>query len=214
MPTLNDLAQSVISGNVDQVRDQVKSFIAGGTDPLEIINQGLIAGMNVVGARFKAGDMYVPEVLMSARSMSSGVELVKPLIADKDIKSQGKVLIGTVKADLHDIGKNLVTMMMQSSGLEVIDLGIDVDPETFIEAVREHNPDVVGMSALLTTTMPAMKDTIELLEEEGLRDKVKVIIGGAPISQEFAASIGADGYAPDAATATDLCKEFIGAVKL
>ncbi|HEY3423405.1 MAG TPA: corrinoid protein [Negativicutes bacterium] len=209
MPTLSDLAQSVISGNVDQVRDQVKSFITGGTDPLEIINQGLIAGMNVVGARFKAGDMYVPEVLMSARSMSSGVELVKPLIADKDIKSQGKVLIGTVKADLHDIGKNLVTMMMQSSGLEVIDLGIDVDPETFIEGVREHNPDIVGMSALLTTTMPAMKDTIELLEEEGLRDKVKVIIGGAPISQEFAASIGADGYASDAATATDLCKEFI-----
>jgi 5-methyltetrahydrofolate--homocysteine methyltransferase len=167
--------------------------------------------MNVVGVRFKAGDMYVPEVLMSARSMASGVELVKPLIAEGDMKSQGKVIIGTVKADLHDIGKNLVTMMMQSGGLEVIDLGIDVSPERFIEAVREHQPDIVGMSALLTTTMPAMEETIDLLAEEGLRDKVKVIIGGAPISQEFATSIGADGYAPDAATATELCKQFINA---
>ncbi|HWR45865.1 corrinoid protein [Sporomusa sp.] len=211
MATLNELAQSVITGNVDQVKEQVKSLISSGTDPVEIVNQGLIAGMNVVGARFKAGDMYVPEVLMSARSMSSGLELVKPLIAEKDIQSRGKVVIGTVKADLHDIGKNLVSMMMQSGGLEVIDIGIDVSPEKFIEAVREHNPDIVGMSALLTTTMPAMKDTIELLEEEGLRDKVKVIIGGAPVSQEFATAIGADGYAPDAATATDLCKELIGA---
>ena len=210
MATLNDLAQSVITGNIDQVRDQVKAFISNGTDPLTIINEGLIAGMNVVGARFKAGDMYVPEVLMSARTMAAGVELVKPLIAEKDIKSQGKVVIGTVKADLHDIGKNLVSMMMQSGGLEVIDIGIDVAPEKFIEAVREHKPDIVGMSALLTTTMPAMQETIELLIEEGIRDKVKVIIGGAPISQEFANSIGADGYAPDAATATDLCKEFIG----
>ena len=211
MATLNDLAQSVITGNIDQVRDQVKAFISNGTDPLTIINEGLIAGMNVVGARFKAGDMYVPEVLMSARTMAAGVELVKPLIAEKDIKSQGKVVIGTVKADLHDIGKNLVSMMMQSGGLEVIDIGIDAAPEKFIEAVREHKPDIVGMSALLTTTMPAMQETIELLIEEGIRDKVKVIIGGAPISQEFANSIGADGYAPDAATATDLCKEFIGA---
>ncbi|HWR41668.1 corrinoid protein [Sporomusa sp.] len=211
MATLNQLAQSVIAGNVDQVKDQVKSLISSGTDPVEIVNQGLIAGMNVVGARFKAGDMYVPEVLMSARSMSSGLELVKPLIAEKDIQSRGKVVIGTVKADLHDIGKNLVSMMMQSGGLEVIDIGIDVSPEKFIEAVREHNPDIVGMSALLTTTMPAMQDTIELLEEEGLRDKVKVIVGGAPVSQEFATSIGADGYAPDAATATDLCKELISA---
>ncbi|HWR44153.1 corrinoid protein [Sporomusa sp.] len=211
MSSLNNLAQSVIAGNVDQVKEQVKSLISSGTDPVEIVNQGLIAGMNVVGARFKAGDMYVPEVLMSARSMSSGLELVKPLIAEKDIQSRGKVVIGTVKADLHDIGKNLVSMMMQSGGLEVIDIGIDAAPEKFVEAVREHNPDIVGMSALLTTTMPAMKDTIELLEEEGLRDKVKVIIGGAPVSQEFATSIGADGYAPDAATATDLCKEMVAA---
>lgn len=211
MPTLNDLAQSVIDGSVDQVKDQVKSLISSGTDPLEIINQGLIAGMNVVGSRFKAGDMYVPEVLMSARSMSSGLELVKPLIGEQDMKSQGKVLLGTVKGDLHDIGKNLVSMMMESGGLEVINLGIDVAPEKFIEAVKEYTPDIVAMSALLTTTMPGMKETIELLEEEGLRDKVKVIIGGAPVSREFANSIGADGYAPDAASATDLCKELMGA---
>jgi 5-methyltetrahydrofolate--homocysteine methyltransferase len=211
MSSLNSLAQSVIDGNVEQVKDQVRSLISSGTNPVEIVNQGLIAGMNVVGARFKAGDMYVPEVLMCAKSMGAGLELVKPLIAEKDVQNKGKVVIGTVKADLHDIGKNLVSMMMQSAGLEVIDIGIDVAPEKFIEAVREHKPNVVGMSALLTTTMPAMQETIELLEEEGLRDKVKVIIGGAPVSQEFATSIGADGYAPDAATATDLCKDFIGA---
>lgn len=210
MATFEDLAQSVINGSLDQVKDQVKSLLSGGTDPVAIINQGLIAGMNVVAARFKVGDMYVPEVLMSARTMSSGMEIVKPLIADKDIKSAGKVVIGTVKADLHDIGKNLVAMMMQSGGLEVIDIGIDAAPEKFVDAVREHQPDIVGMSALLTTTMPAMKDTIELLEEEGLRDKVKIIIGGAPVTQEYADSIGADGYAPDAAIATELSKQFIG----
>jgi len=211
MATLNDLAQCVINGDVEQVKSQVQSLISAGTDPLSIINDGLIAGMNVVGTRFKAGDMYVPEVLMSARSMGFGVELVKPLIASGDMKSQGKVIIGTVKGDLHDIGKNLVTMMMQSSGLEVIDLGIDVPSEKFVDAVREHNPDIVGLSALLTTTMPAMKEVIELLVEEGLRSKVKVIIGGAPVTQEFANSIGADAYAPDAAVATDQCKEFFAA---
>ena len=210
MPTFNDLAQSVISGSVDQVKSQVQGFISAGNDPLEIINQGLIAGMNVVGARFKVGDMYVPEVLMSAHSMSAGLELVKPLIADKDIQSNGKVLLGTVKGDLHDIGKNLVGMMMESGGLDVINLGIDIAPEKFVEAIKEHNPDILAMSALLTTTMPGMKDTIEMLEEEGLREKVKVIIGGAPVSKEFADNIGADGYAPDAASATDLCKALLG----
>lgn len=210
MPTLNDLSQSVINGSIDQVKDQVNQLISSGMNPIEIINQGLIAGMNVVGARFKVGDMFVPEVLMSAKSMSSGLELVKPLIAEKDLQSQGKILLGTVKGDLHDIGKNLVAMMMESGGLEVINLGIDVPPEKFVDAVREHNPQIVAMSALLTTTMPGMKETIELLEEEGLRDQVKIIVGGAPVSKEFASSIGADGYAPDAASATDLCKELIG----
>lgn len=210
MANYSELSESVISGKEDQVKAQVNSLISAGNNPLEIINEGLIAGMNVVGKRFKAGDMFVPEVLMSARSMSAGLEIVRPLIADTDVTSQGKVLLGTVKGDLHDIGKNLVGMMMESGGLEVINLGVDVSAEQFVEAVIEHNPDVLAMSALLTTTMPGMKDVIEMLEEEGLRNKVKVIIGGAPVSWEFAKTIGADGFAPDAASATDLCKELIG----
>ena len=153
--------------------------------------------------------MYVPEVLMSARSMSAGVEIVKPLIAVADMKIKVKVLLGTVKGDLHDIGKNLVRIMMESSGLDVIDVGIDISPEKFMEAIREHNPDVLAMSALLTTTMANMKSTIEMLVEEGLRDKVKVIVGGAPVSQEFANTIGADGFAADAASASDLCKALV-----
>jgi 5-methyltetrahydrofolate--homocysteine methyltransferase len=153
--------------------------------------------------------MYVPEVMMSAKAMSKGIEMVKPLIAEKDMPTAGKVLVGTVKGDLHDIGKNLVLMMMESAGFEMIDLGVDIHPEAFVKAVKEHKPQVIGMSALLTTTMLSMKDTIEALKEEGLRDSVKIIIGGAPISQGFADEIGADGYAPDAASATDLCKRLI-----
>lgn len=211
MSNYAEVAQSVITGQIDKVREQVKSLIDGGNAPLEIINQGLIEGMNVVGARFKAGEMFVPEVLKCAKSMAAGVELVKPLIAESDVQSKGKVVLGTVKGDLHDIGKNLVGMMIESGGLEVINLGIDLPPEKFAEAIREHNPQIVAMSALLTTTMPAMKETIEYLVEEGLRDQVKIIVGGAPISRDFAESIGADGFAPDAASATDLCKEFIRA---
>lgn len=210
MSSYAEVAQSVIAGQIDKVREQVKSLVEAGNAPLEIINQGLIEGMNVVGARFKAGEMFVPEVLKCAKSMAAGVEIVKPLIAEGDQQSKGKVVLGTVKGDLHDIGKNLVGMMMESGGLEVVNLGIDISPEKFADAIREHNPQIVAMSALLTTTMPAIKETIEYIEQEGLRDKVKIIIGGAPISKEFADSIGADGFAPDAASATDLCKEFIG----
>lgn len=209
MSDFENLAQIVISGDFGGAKTLTQKMIDNGVDPLEIINQGLMAGMNVVGVRFKAGDMYVPEVMMAARAMSTGIELVKPLIADKDMPSAGKVLIGTVKGDLHDIGKKLVVMMMESAGFEIIDLGVDVDPAKFVKAVKEHNPQVIGMSALLTTTMLVMKDTIELLKEEGLRDSVKVIIGGAPINQGFADQIGADGYAADAAAATELCRSLI-----
>lgn len=209
MISFADVAQSVISGDEDLVKDQVTSLVAAGESPLKIIDEGLIAGMNVVGVRFKAGDMYVPEVLMSARSMSAGVEIVKPLIAVADMKIKVKVVLGTVKGDLHDIGKNLVRIMMESSGLEVIDVGIDISPEKFMDAIREHNPDVLAMSALLTTTMANMKGTIDALVEQGLRDKVKVIVGGAPVSQEFADTIGADGFAADAASASDLCKVLV-----
>lgn len=209
MATYEELAQSVIAGQRDQVKDLVTSLIAAGNSPLEIVNEGLIAGMNVVGVRFKAGDMYVPEVLMAAKSMSGGLEIVRPLIAEADQKSKGKILLGTVKGDLHDIGKNLVGMLIESGGLEVINMGVDVSAEDFIDAIIEHEPDILALSALLTTTMPAMQDIIELLEEEELRDKVKVIIGGAPVSREYADTIGADGYAPDAGSAVELCKKLL-----
>lgn len=209
MASYADLAKSVIEGQKDQVMDQVKSLTDAGNNPLEIVNEGLIAGMNVVGVRFKAGDMYVPEVLMAAKSMSAGLELVKPLISAADQKSKGKILLGTVKGDLHDIGKNLVGMLIESGGLEVINMGVDVASEDFIDAIIEHEPDIVALSALLTTTMPAMQDVIEMLEDEDLRGKVKVIIGGAPVSQEYADTIGADGYAPDAGSAVELCKRLL-----
>ena len=204
-----DLSQSIIVGQLDRVRQLTQQAIDSGNDPVEIINQGLIPGMSVVGARFKSGQMYVPEVLMSARAMNAGMDMVKPLILSGDIPSAGKVVIGTVKGDLHDIGKNLVGMMLESAGFTVINVGVDAGPEKFVQAVKDHNPDVVGMSALLTTTMLSMKDTIELLKEEGLRDKVKVMIGGAPISKDFSDEIGADGFAPDAGSATDLCRKLL-----
>jgi 5-methyltetrahydrofolate--homocysteine methyltransferase len=175
-------------------------------DPLEIINQGLVAGMNVVGPRFKAGEMFVPEVLMSAKALHAGMELVKEKLVDFEMPSEGKVVIGTVKGDLHDIGKNLVAIMLESSGYDVVNLGVDIPPEKFAEAVKEHNPQVVGLSALLTTTMLAMKETIDYLKEEGLRDQVKVIIGGAPVTEDFSVEIGADGYAPDGGSAVELVK--------
>ncbi|HBV85600.1 MAG TPA: cobalamin-binding protein [Desulfosporosinus sp.] len=206
MAGYEDLAKAVLKGEDDQVKSLTQSLIDSGKDFLEIINMGLIAGMDVVGARFKKGEMFVPEVLMAARAMSEGINLVKPHIAEKDIPSLGKVLVGTVKGDLHDIGKNLLAMMMEGAGFTVVNLGVDISPEKFVEAAKEQKADMIAMSALLTTTMPAMKDTIELFKEEGIRDKVRIIIGGAPISQEYANEIGADGFAPDAATACDLAK--------
>jgi len=207
MANFEVLSQSVISGKEANVKETVKGMVDEGVCPLEIINQGLIAGMNVVGARFKNGDMFVPEVLMSAKSMAAGIEIVKPLISDKDMPSKGTILLGTVKGDLHDIGKNLVGMMLESGGFKVINLGIDIAPEKFVAAIKENNPDIVAMSALLTTTMLHMKDTIELIKEEGL--KVKCIVGGAPISKDFADEIGADGFAPDAASAVELCAKLL-----
>lgn len=209
MSDFDNLAQIVINGDFAGAKSLTQKMIESGVEPLDIINQGLMAGMNVVGVRFKAGDMFVPEVMMSARAMSTGIELIKPLLADTDMPSAGKVLIGTVKGDLHDIGKKLVVMMMESAGFEIIDLGVDIDASAFVKAVKEHKPQVIGMSALLTTTMLSMKDTIEALKKEGLRDTVKIIIGGAPITQGFADQIGADGYAADAAAATELCRKLI-----
>jgi len=210
MPNVfEELVQSVIEGNEERVHELTKQAIDNGNDPKLIISQGLIAGMSVVGVRFKAGDMFVPEVLMCARAMKTGMELIKPLITDKEMPSAGKVIMGTVKGDLHDIGKNLVAMMLESAGFRVINLGTDISSAEFIQAIKEHKPSVLGLSALLTTTMLAMKDIIDQLKEEGMRDQVKVIIGGAPISQDFSDEIGADGFAPDAGSATELCQKLL-----
>lgn len=210
MSNFEELSKAVIAGQEQKVKELTLLAINEGVDPLSIINDGLIQGMNVVGQRFKVGDMFVPEVLMSARAMSAGVEMVKPLLLDGQMTSKGTVVIGTVKGDLHDIGKNLVGMMLESSGYQVIDMGVDTAPEEFIAAVKENKAQVLGLSALLTTTMLSMKDTIEALKEAGIRNDVKVLIGGAPISQTFADEIGADGFAPDAASATELVGRLIG----
>ena len=207
MATLESVAQGVITGNLGQVKGEVQALIDAGTAPLDIINKGLIEGMNVVGPRFKAGEMFVPEVLMAAKAMGAGVELVKPLLGGDDMPSLGKVVLGTVKGDLHDIGKNLVGMMLESTGFTVINVGIDVAPEDFLKAAKDSNADIVAMSALLTTTMLAMTETIDLFKENGVN--CKMIVGGAPVSQEFADEIGADGTAADAAAACDLCKELL-----
>jgi len=209
MADFNELSQNVISGKEALVKELTQALINSGVRPLDIINSGLVAGMNIVGERFKAGDMFVPEVMMSARAMNAGISLVKPLINEKDMPSIGKVVIGTVKGDLHDIGKNLVGMMLESAGFTVINLGVDVTPEKFLNAVMEHRPNIVGMSAMLTTTMLVMKDIIGLLEKERLRSGLKIIIGGAPVTQNYAREIGADGYAADASSAAELCKQLV-----
>ncbi|AEE96282.1 corrinoid protein [Mahella australiensis] len=210
MADFRAIADALKAGNAPKVKELVQAAVDEGVDPAEIVNNGLIVGMSEIGELFKRNEVYVPEVLIAARAMHAGMDIVKPLLAEKGNITIGKVIIGTVKGDLHDIGKNLVAMMLEGAGFEVIDLGVDVSPEKFVEAIRDHQPQVVGMSALLTTTMPSMRDTIEAIKAAGLRDSVKIMIGGAPITQNFADEIGADGYAPDAASAADLAKELIG----
>jgi len=177
----------------------------------DVINKGLIAGMSVVGERFKNNEFYVPEVLIAARAMKTSMALLKPLLKEQGVKPVGVVAIGTVRGDLHDIGKNLVSMMLEGAGFEVLDLGVDVSPDQFTAAVTEQGAGLVAMSALLTTTMPSMKDTIEAMAEAGVRGRAKVIIGGAPVTQSYSDEIGADGYAPDAASAVDVAKVLLGA---
>ncbi len=210
MADFEALAGAIIECDAAKADELTRKLVDEGARPQEVINKGLISGMNVVGDRFKKGEMYVPEVMMAAKAMHAGMDIVKPMLTEGETSSTGTVVLGTVAGDLHDIGKNLVGMMMESGGMEVVDVGIDVSPEKFAEAVRDSKPHIVGMSALLTTTMLAMKDTIEVLKEEGLRDSVKIIIGGAPVTQDFADEIGADGWAPDAASAKDLAQKLIG----
>jgi 5-methyltetrahydrofolate--homocysteine methyltransferase len=209
MSVLEYVKNSVIKGDDEQVVKDVNMAIDMKEDPISIINNGLIAGMNVVGSRFKAEEMFVPEVLMSAQAMAAGVEVVQPLIKEGDITNKGTIVLGTVKGDLHDIGKKLVAIMFDSNGYNVVDIGFDVPAEKFVEAVKEHNAQIVGLSALLTTTMPEMKTVIDTLKGAGLRDKVKVIIGGAPVTEEFSEEIGADGYSPDAGSATQLADRLL-----
>jgi 5-methyltetrahydrofolate--homocysteine methyltransferase len=200
------LAESVIAGRRADADRETREALAGGVSPRAILAEGLIAPMAEVGARFERGEFYVPEMLVAARAMQAGLAVLKPHLAEGGVQMRGKVVIGTVKGDLHDIGKNLVAMMLEGAGFEVIDLGTDVAPEKFAAAVREHKPSLVGMSALLTTTMKAMQPTIEAIEDIGLRTQVKVLVGGAPITEDFAKSIGADGYAADASRAVAIAK--------
>ncbi len=203
---LQKIATNLYDGENEVVAELVQEALDQGMAPEEILAGGLIAGMDEVGRDFKAGDLYVPEVLIAARAMHAGMNVLRPLLAESDVPSAGKYVIGTAQGDLHDIGKNLVKMMLEGAGFQTIDLGTDVKPEEFVAAVREHQPQVLGMSALLTTTMPGMRVTIEALEEAGLRDAVKVMVGGAPVTAAFAEEIGADAYAPDAASAVDVAR--------
>ena len=206
---LEKISEGVLKGNINLVLEEVKSLIEKGEEPLKIINEGLMVGMNSVGEKFKKGEMFVPEVLMSAKAMKSGIELVKPLINDEDMPSIGTVVIGTVKGDLHDIGKNLVGMMMESSGFKVINIGVDASPDKFVEAVKENNANIVAISAMLTTTMINMKKVVEAIKEEGLKDNVKIMIGGAPLTEKFAEEIDVDLYAVDAYSAVEKVKKLI-----
>lgn len=209
MADFDRIKETVLKGKVGEIVDLVRGVLDEGVPPQEIIDQGLIAGMDEVGVRFKNDEIFIPEVLVSAKTMHTGMEILRPLLEGTGGKSAGKVVLGTAKGDLHDIGKNLVGMMFQGAGFEVIDLGVDQSAENFVEAVRSKEAKVVAMSALLTTTMTEMAGVIEALQKALLRDRVKVMVGGAPVSQEFADSIGADGYAPDAATAVERLRELL-----
>ena len=209
MADLKALSEALINGRQNDVAEMVQAAIDEGEDVGKILNEGLVAGMSVVGAKFKNNEFYVPEVLIAARAMNKGMEILEPKLMAAGIEPGAAAAIGTVKGDLHDIGKNLVAMMLKGGGYKVMDLGIDVSPEQFVAAVKE-GAKIIGLSALLTTTMPQMQNVINALSEAGLRDKVKVMIGGAPVTQNYADEIGADGYAPDAASAVDLAKELLG----
>ena len=208
-PIIQSLQENVINGQRSEVESLVHQALEAKLPPEEILNSGLIAAMKEVGVRFEAGDFYVPEMLIAARAMQSGLAILKPYLLQGGIESSGKVVIGTVKGDLHDIGKNLVSMMLEGAGFEVTDIGTDVSPEKFIEAINTSNARLVGMSALLTTTMSNMKLVIAALKEAGLRDQVKVMVGGAPLTETFAKEIGADGYAPDASREVTLAKTLL-----
>jgi len=209
MGIFEEIADEVLKGNSASVEVLTKEALSQDISAEEILNNGLVGGMNIVSEKFKNNEIFIPEVLVSAKSMNAGLEILKPLLAQEKVKSRGKVVIGTVKGDLHDIGKNIVAMMLQGAGFDVIDLGADVSKEKFLEFVENERADILGMSTLLTTTMIYMKEVIETLKKASLKHNVKVIIGGAPVTESYADEINADGYAPDAAVAVDLSKKLL-----
>ena len=209
MANFNAMQDALVHCDKDKLLGLVNAALAEGTRAGDILNQGLISGMDVVGEKMENGDMFIPEVLMSAKAMGECVALLKPLLSADEAAGGGDVVIGTVKGDLHDIGKNLVTMMMESTGLTVHNLGVDIGPEEFVSQIREKNAQIVCLSALLTTTMPMMKQTVDAIVEAGLRDQVKIMVGGAPVTQAFAEEIGADGFAPDAGSAAKIAKTLV-----
>lgn len=211
MVNLQELAEALISGKAPVVKKMTEDAITEGIEPQRILTDGLVAGMGVVGTKFKNNEFYVPEVLIAARAMKAGMGVLKPMLSQTGVKPVAKVAIGTVQGDQHDIGKNLVAMMLEGGGFEVMDLDVNVRPDKFVEAVTEKGAQIVCMSALLTTTMPAMAETIQAMKDAGVRDKVIVMIGGAPVTQSYADEIGADGYSPDAASAVDKARELLSA---
>jgi len=211
MSVLEQISENLMKGKANDVKTLVEQALSEGGEPGQILNEGLLAGMGVIGERFKNNEVYVPEVLIAARAMKAGMEVLQPKLASAGVEPIGIAVIGTVKGDLHDIGKNLVGMMLEGAGLKVVDLGIDVEPEKFVDGAKEHGAAVVGVSALLTTTMTNMKAVVEAFKASDMADKVKVMIGGAPVTQAFCDEIGADGYAPDAASAADLAKSLLPA---
>jgi 5-methyltetrahydrofolate--homocysteine methyltransferase len=209
MEILKELTESIITGSAPKAESLTIQALESGISPAMVLNKGLIAGMNEVGIKFKANEFYVPEVLIAARAMKAGMKILRPKLIETGVQPIGRFVVGTIKGDLHDIGKNLVAMMMEGAGFEVIDLGVDVSAEKYIAAVKEKNASVIGMSALLTTTMVNMKEIIQSFAAQGLREKVKIVVGGAPLTQNYADEIGADGYAPDAASAVELVKKLM-----
>lgn len=209
MNNLKPISEALQRGEAEKVAELVQLALAEHQSPKEILDNGLIEGMNIIGIKFKEHEIFLPEVLIAARAMYAGMDLLNPLLAQTGVRKIGKVVLGTVKGDLHDIGKNLVKMMLEGAGFEVIDLGVDVSSEKFVAAVEEHHPDILGMSALLTTTMVFMPEVVNSLRSTDLGERVKIIIGGAPVTQHYADQIGADGYAPDAATAVEDVKELL-----
>ena len=209
MTDFNAMIDALVSCDIAKVTALVNEALAQNTPAGEILNKGLIAGMDIVGEKMENGDMFIPEVLMAAKAMATSVAILKPLLKEGESVTGATVIIGTVKGDLHDIGKNLVGMMMESAGMEVHNLGVDISPEGFVAQIKEKNAQIICLSALLTTTMPMMKQTVDAIVESGLRDQVKILVGGAPVTQSFADEIGADGFAADAGSATKLAKTLV-----